>query len=241
MLATTQQPPTRTHRNRANHDKRRLTGNTGHRTTPNEPTTCGHDEDEPTQHAGHAPVAPGPPHWASQTKRTSELTGKTTQTTPGYTGTGCSAIDPATHEPTIRRLTRPDTNQTTAEKTIRQSTDRTQASQHQTSQACEGQNKNGVPSVGDTKMRHAHRQPSSRTHHNAEILPLNDRPTNHNDLLPTPGPPGKRKLDRVRRRECAPRHASPVARASSSCLTPTENQPRRGCLQDRAFGPAPGP
>ena len=38
-----------------------------------------------------------------------------------------------------------------------------------------------------------------------------------------------------------PRHASPVARASPSRLTPTENQPRWGCLQDRAFGLAPGP
>ena len=56
-----------------------------------------------------------------------------------------------------------------------------------------------------------------------------------------PGPPGERKLDRVRRREYAPRHASPVARASSSRLTPTENEPRWGCLQDRAFGLAPGP
>ena len=68
-----------------------------------------------------------------------------------------------------------------------------------------------------------------------------DRPTGHNDLLRTPGPPGERKLDRVRRCECAPRHASPVARASSSRLSPTENQLRWGCLQDRAFGLAPGP
>ena len=36
------------------------------------------------------------------------------------------------------------------------------------------------------------------------------------------------------------RHASPITRASSSRLTPTESQPRRGCLQDRAFGLAPG-
>ena len=56
----------------------------------------------------------------------------------------------------------------------------------------------------------------------------------------TPGPPGERNLDRVRRRECAPRHVSSVARASSSRPTPTENQPRWGCLQDRAFGLAPG-
>ena len=37
--------------------------------------------------------------------------------------------------------------------------------------------------------------------------------------LQTPGPPGERKLHPVRRSECAPRHASPVARASSSHLT----------------------
>ena len=71
--------------------------------------------------------------------------------------------------------------------------------------------------------------------------PLNDQPSNHNDLLRTPGPPGERKLDPVRRCEYASRHASPVARASSSHLTPTENQPRCGCLQDRAFGLAPCP
>ena len=53
--------------------------------------------------------------------------------------------------------------------------------------------------------------------------------------------PEERKLDRVRRRGCAPQHASPVARASSSRLTPTENQSRWGCLQDRAYGLAPGP
>ena len=37
-----------------------------------------------------------------------------------------------------------------------------------------------------------------------------------------------------------PRHVSPVARASSSRLTPTENQPRGWCLQDRTLGLAPG-
>ena len=118
-----------------------------------------------------------------------------------------------------------------------------------------GRNGNGVHRVGDTLVRHARRQPCPRTkprlsRHATDrptspdyAEPLNDRPTNHNDLLRIPGPPGERKLNRVRRCECAPRHASPVARASSSRLTPTENQPRWGCLQDRAFGlvPAPGP
>ena len=95
---------------------------------------------------------------------------------------------------------------------------------------------------------HTHEQNRGLYHHATDqptltnyAKPLNDRPTNHNDLLRTLAPPGERKLDRVRRRECAPRHASPIARASSSRLTPTENQPRWGCLEDRAFGLAPGP
>ena len=103
-------------------------------------------------------------------------------------------------------------------------------------------------------VRRARRRPCPRTkpwlyHHATDQPTLTnytatvryDRPTGHNDLPRTPGPPEERKLDRVRRCECAPRHASPVARASSIRLTPTENQPRWGCLQDRAFGLAPGP
>ena len=85
---------------------------------------------------------------------------------------------------------------------------------------------------------HATDQPTLTNH--TATAPY-DRATGHIDLLRTPGPPGERKLDRVRRCECAPGHASPVARACSSRLTPTENQPRWGCLQDRAFGLAPGP
>ena len=115
-------------------------------------------------------------------------------------------------------------------------------------------NGNGVQQVGDTVVRRARRRPYPRTKQNIVTLPsrnrptfinyaepLNYRPTNHNDLLRTPHPPGERKLDPIRRRECAPRHASPVARASSSRPTPTENQPRWGCLQDRAYGLVPGP
>ena len=89
------------------------------------------------------------------------------------------------------------------------------------------------------------RRPAGWQHHDAPLAnyaePLNDRATARNDLLGTPGPPGEHKLDRVRRHECAPRHASPVAHASSSRLTPTEKKPRWGCLQDRAYGLAPGP
>ena len=96
---------------------------------------------------------------------------------------------------------------------------------------------------------HTHEQNrTSRVYHHATdqptltncTEPFNNRPTNHNDLLQTPGPPGERQLNRVRRHDCAPRHASPVARASSSRLMPTENQNRWGCLQDRAYGLAPG-
>ena len=153
----------------------------------------------------------------------------------------CSAIDTTTHKPTIRRLTQSCTNQTAAEETTRQKRDGTQAGQHKTSQACKGRDGNGILWVGDTMMLHARRRPYPRTHHNAETLPSYNPPTNHNELLQTPGPPGERELDRVRRRKYASPHASPVARAPSCRLTPTENQPRWGCLQDRAFSLAPGP
>ena len=92
----------------------------GHRTTPDEPTTDSHADGEQTQHAGHATVAPEPPHRTGQPQQTSELTEKTTKTTSGYTGAGCSAIDPTTHKLTIRQLTQPGTNQSAAEKTTRQ-------------------------------------------------------------------------------------------------------------------------
>ena len=150
-------------------------------------------------------------------------------------------MDPTTNRPTVGRLTQPCTNQTAAEETTRQETDHKQAGKHQTSRACKGRNGNGVPWVCDSMVRHTRQQPYPRTQHNAATLLLYNRPTNRNELLRAPGPPGERKLDPVRRREYASRHASPVARASSSRLTPTENQPRWGCLQDRAFGLAPGP
>ena len=106
---------------------------------------------------------------------------------------------------------------------------------------CVCSNQSNEPNMPTNKTwlyHHATDQPTL-TNYTATI-PY-DRPTGHTGLLRTPGPPGERNLDRVRRCECAPRHASPVARASSSRLTPTENQPRWGCLQDRAFGLAPGP
>ena len=87
----------------------------GHRTTPDEPTTGGHENGEPTQCAGHAPVTTQPPHRTGRPQQTSELTERTTQTTFGYTNAGCSAIDPTRHKPAIRRLPRPGTNQTAAE------------------------------------------------------------------------------------------------------------------------------
>ena len=71
--------------------------------------------------------------------------------------------------------------------------------------------------------------------------PLYTPPTGNNNLLQTPGAPGERKLDRVRRSEYASRHVNPVAPSSSSRPTPTGNQPRWRCLQDKASGPDPGP
>ena len=104
--------------------------------------------------------------------------------------------------------------------------------------ACMGRNKNGIPWVGDTMT--ARRQPYPRTQQNSATLPLYNQPTNGDQLLRAPSPPGERKLDRVRRLEHASRRAHPEARASSNCVTPTENQPRWGCLHDKASGPAPG-
>ena len=93
---------------------------TDHRTTPDEPTPGGHDNGEPTPRAGHAPVATQAPHRTGGPPQTQEQTEKTTKTTSGYTGAGCSAIDPTTHKPTRRRLTQPGTDQTNCRKTTRQ-------------------------------------------------------------------------------------------------------------------------
>ena len=97
------------------------------------------------------------------------------------------------------------------------------------------------PRVEDTKVRHARGQQYPQTQRRTATLTLYNRPTNGKKVLRTPAPLGERKLDRVNRREHTSRHASPVARASSSCLTPTENQPRWGCLQDKVTGLAPLP
>ena len=88
----------------------------GHCTTPEEPTTGGHDNSEPTEGAGHSPIATQRTHRTGGPPLTSELTETTGKTTSGYTGAGCSAIDPTMHKLTIRRLTQPGTNQTAAEK-----------------------------------------------------------------------------------------------------------------------------
>ena len=87
---------------------------------------------------------------------------------------------------------------------------------------------------------HVRQRPYPRIRQNTATLPLYNQRTYGKELLQTPGHPGETKLNRVRRCEYVSPHASPVARASSSRLTPTENQPRSGCLQDRAFGLAPG-
>ena len=85
---------------------------TGHLVTPDEPATGGHDNGAPTPRAGHAPVVTQPPHPTGRPPQTREQTEKTTKTTSGYTGAGCSAAHPTTHKPTIRRLTQPGTEQT---------------------------------------------------------------------------------------------------------------------------------
>ena len=68
-----------------------------------------------TTHRAH-PGRRNPPHRTGQPPQTSEQTEKTTKTTSGYTGAGCSAINPTTHRATIRRLTQPGTDQSAAEK-----------------------------------------------------------------------------------------------------------------------------
>ena len=90
-------------------------------------------------------------------------------------------------------------------------------------------------------VRHARQPPHSETQQHTTPVPSYKQQTDDNGLLRKPGPPGGRKLDGVRRCEYASRHASPVARRSSSHLTPTEKQPRWECLQDEASGLAPGP
>ena len=102
------------------------------------------------------------------------------------------------------------------------------------------QNRNGVLRTADTMLRHARRQPHPPRQQHTTRLPLYNRPTNDNNLPPTPAPLGERKLNRVRGGEYASGQASPVARASSSRLKPTEIQPPWIRLQDKASGPAPG-
>ena len=63
-------------------------------------------------------------------------------------------------------------------------------------------------------------RPSPRTRRDTMVR---DQPIDINELHKTPGPPGERKLDRVKRRDHVTRHARPVARASSSRLAPIEN------------------
>ena len=92
-------------------------------------------------------------------------------------------------------------------------------------------------------MRHTCRPPYPPKRQNIATLPLHNRPTNIDEQHQAPRPPGERKLNRARRRKQGSPHASPVALASSSRLTHTENQPELGGLQDRTFDLlwAPGP
>ena len=91
---------------------------TDHHTTPDGPNTGGHDTGKPTPRTGQATVATQPPQRTGRPPKTLEQTEKTTKTTSGYSGAGCSTINPKTHRPTIRRLTQPGTDRTAAEKRL---------------------------------------------------------------------------------------------------------------------------
>ena len=187
----------------------------------------------------HPPTTPLQP--PDRSRATHNLTTGTTTHQNDRADAGSGTTSPTANQPTGRRLAPPGTDHTAIEPAPRPQTDHTQTGQYRTGWTCKGQNGNGFLRTGDTMVHQPRRRPHPRTQEHITPLPLYHRPTDDNNLLRTPGPPGERKLDRVRRREYASRHASLVARASSSRLTPTENQPRWGCLHDKAFGPAPGP
>ena len=76
---------------------------------------------------------------------------------------GGGTTDLMANKPTIGQLAPPGTNWTTTETANRPQTDHRQTRQHQTIQACEGQNRNGVARVGDNIVRHAGRRPHPGT------------------------------------------------------------------------------
>ena len=83
---------------------------------------------------------------------------------------------------------------------------------------------NGVQLVGDSMLCNARQRPYPQPQHNTATLPLCNKQTNSNELYRAPDLPGEGKLHRVRNCEHATKHARPVAHASSSPLTATENQ-----------------
>ena len=251
-LATTGQPKD---------DESTARQNASNSATPDKPTACGWDDGEPKERAGHVPVraqqTPHPtcrprqepdnnnlPQQAAHTgasARRNQLGTCRLHNSSGRMSTGRSGKDLATNKPTIRRLTQPWTKQTAAK----------QVPDHK-------QTTGSRPTPNQPSMQELTREwrPVGWQHHgaprppttiypgtqqNTATLPLCNRQTNSNELLRTTGPPGEHELDRFGRREYAARHASPLVRASSSCLKPTENQPRWGCMQDKDSGPPPGP
>ena len=142
------------------------------------------------------------------------------------------------NKPTIRRLTQPCTNKTLAEVTT--PSNRPHASQQTPGRpGLQGPKQERRPA--GWRHRHAPRLPAiipvdATEYHNSTIM----RPTNQRQqITPNPRHPGECNLNRVRRREHASRHASPVARASSSRLTPTENKPRSGLRGHKPLAPRP--
>ena len=156
---------------------------------------------------------------------------------PGRASTGGCTTDPTVNRPTIRRPTRPCTNQT-AEGKNNSTINRPHASRptpHQ--RGMKGsKRRSATPWCATPADDHIHGH--NRT---AQLYHCTtDQPKPTNNFKPT-GPRGARKVDRVGTGEHASRHASPVARASSSCLNTTENRPRWGCLLNKASGPASAP
>ena len=189
----------------------------------------------PHNHPPTAPPQQPDGSLAAHNQTTSTTTDQNDRADVGSGTTGLTA-----NQPTIRGLAPAGTDHTAIEPTARTQTHHTQTGQYGTFQTCKGQKGNGVLRTGDTMLRHARQRPHAQTQQHTTPLPLYNRPTDDNNLLQIPGPPGERKLHCVRTREYASRHARPVARDSSSRLTPTENKPRWGCLQDKASGPVPG-
>ena len=92
----------------------------------------------------------------------------------------------------------------------------------------------------DTMVRQARRRPYPRTQQNAATLPFYKRPTSGNEPLRTPGPPGERKLDRVRRPEYAHGRRVPyhvLLQVVSRLLKPTQ----MGVPAGQSLWPGPWP